>query len=495
MAKLLVIDDEPSVLYALERFLSSDTLEVLTAATAAEGLRQVAACRPDVVVIDMRLPDRTGLEVHAEIRILDPRLPVIMITAFAATETAIEAMRNGAYEYLLKPVDFRRLREVVAGALEVSRLNRVPAVIEEGGETDSALSDRIIGSSPAMQKVYKAIGRVASQDTTVLILGESGTGKELAARAIYHYSSRNQKPFLAINCAALPENLLESELFGHERGAFTGADRRRIGKFEQIDGGTLFLDEIGDMTPATQSKVLRLLQQQQFERVGGNEVIQTNVRLIAATNQKLTEMVEAGQFRQDLFYRLNGFMIHLPRLIEREGDMTLLVEHFLRVFNRELNKNVRFLTPEAKSALESYAWPGNIRELESVIRFAMLHVVGDVLTLECLPDTFRLPSDAVATSAEPAHPEPVRNGFHGVLRTLRRLLKDGHPSAYREICAAVDLVILEEVLNQVRGNQMQAAQLLGISRTTLRSKLQALDVSFSKPVVIDSPKQDQSELH
>jgi two-component system nitrogen regulation response regulator GlnG len=485
MAKLLVIDDEPSVLYALERSLSSELLEVVTAATAQEGLRQVRVAQPDVVVLDLRLPDMPGLEVHTQIRKLDPRLPVIVITAFATTETAIEAMRSGAFEYLVKPVDFRRLLEVVTNALEVSRLNRVPAVIEEAAESGAPISDRIIGSSAAMQRVYKAIGRVASQDTTVLILGDSGTGKELAARAIYHYSRRSQLPFLAINCAALPENLLESELFGHERGAFTGADRRRIGKFEQVDGGTIFLDEIGDMTPATQAKMLRLLQQQQFERLGGNEVIQTNVRVIAATNQNLSAMVESGRFRQDLFYRLNGFTIHLPPLREREGDLAILIDHFLQSFNRELNKNVRFLTPEAKSAMEVHEWPGNVRELESVIRFAMLHVVGDVLTLDCLPDTFHAPNDE-SPEPEPAEPiEPVRHGFVGVVRVLRRLLQEKHPHVYREICAAVDLVILEEVLNQVRGNQMQAAELLGISRTTLRSKLQALDVTFSKQVVVE----------
>lgn len=488
MAKLLVIDDEPNVLYALERFLSSDALEVVTASTAQEGLREVRKHSPDVVILDVRLPDLSGLEVHDRIRRLDPRLPVIIITAFATTETAIEAMRNGAFEYLLKPVDFLRMREVVNKALEVSRLNHIPAVIESSLE--GTVSDRIVGTSTVMQKVYKSIGRVAPQDTTVLILGESGTGKEIVARAIYHYSSRSKGPFLAINCAALPENLLESELFGHERGAFTGADRLRIGKFEQVHGGTIFLDEIGDMTPATQSKVLRLLQQQRFERIGGNQAIETDVRVIAATNHDLAAMVEAGRFRQDLFYRLNGFTIHLPRLRDRDGDLIPLIEHFLMVFNRELNKNVRLLTPQTLTILENYSWPGNVRELESVIRFAMLHVVGEVITPECLPEAFLRPEDM----SEPTAPTPTTESaplvFPDVLRLLRRLLQEGHADAYRQISAAVDVAVLQEVLNQVGGNQMQAAEPLGISRTTLRAKLKTLGLSVSTQVVIGTSLSD-----
>src|SRR5215469_6976370 len=278
MPRLLVVDDEPNVLYSLQKSLRSDTLDVVTAKTGKEGIDRVVDAVPDAVIVDVRLPDMSGLDAYDRIRQIDPRLPVIVITAFARTETAIEAMRRGAFEYLLKPVDFRRLREVVARALEVSRLSRVPAVISEEELADSP-ADRIVGHAPSMQEVYKAIGRVAPQDVTVLILGESGTGKELVARSIYHYSRRSQGPFLAINCAALPETLLESELFGHERGAFTGADQRRIGKFEQVSGGTVFLDEIADMTSATQAKVLRLLQEQCFERMGGNETIQTDVRI------------------------------------------------------------------------------------------------------------------------------------------------------------------------------------------------------------------------
>ena len=264
-------------------------------------------------MLDVRLPDMSGLEAFDQIRQIDPRLPVIIITAFASTEIAIEAMKRGAFEYLLKPVDFHYLREVVDKALELSRFRHVPALFDEEADA-GAEAERIVGRSAVMQDVCKLIGRVAPLDVTVLITGESGTGKELVARALFHHSGRADKPFLAINCAAIPESLLESELFGHERGAFTGAERRRIGKFEQAHQGTLFLDEIGEMTAATQAKMLRVLQEQQFDRVGGDTSIQTDVRLIAATNKDLEKEVAAGRFRSDLFYRLNGFTIHLPAL-------------------------------------------------------------------------------------------------------------------------------------------------------------------------------------
>src|SRR5262249_33174025 len=368
MPSLLVVDDEANVLYSLAKSLQSDTLEVLTAQTGREGIELVERRRPDAAILDVRLSDLSGLEVFDRIRQIDPRLPVIIITAYAATETAIEAMKRGAFEYLLKPIDFHQLREVVQRALELSRFRHVPAVFDDAEVTDA--SDRIVGRSAAMQEVYKAIGRVACQDVTVLILGESGTGKELVARALYHHSARAAATFLTINCAAIPEPLLESELFGHERGAFTGAERRRIGKFEQAHQGTLFLDEIGDMSAATQAKVLRVLQEQRFERLGGNEIITTDVRVIAATNKNLEDEVAPGRFRRDLLYRLNGFTIHLPPLRERRDDLPLLIEHFIRLFSRGLHRNIHSVTPEAQRCLEEYAWPGNIRELQSVLKYA-----------------------------------------------------------------------------------------------------------------------------
>ncbi len=388
MAYLLVVDDEPNVVYSLQRGLQSDELQVLTASTAKQGLDLIQQQQVDVVILDVRLPDLSGLEAFERLRRLDPRLPVILITAYGTTETAIEAMKRGAFEYLLKPVDFHQLREVVRKAIELSRLRRILAVFEQTQLGDTEV-DCIVGRCASMQEVYKAIGRVASQDLTVLILGESGTGKELVARAIYQHSRRSTAPFLAINCAAIPEMLLESELFGHERGAFTSADRRRLGKFEQADGGTIFLDEIGDMTSATQAKVLRLLQEQRFERLGDNETIQTDVRVLAATNQNLEALVAAGRFRKDLLYRLNGFAIHLPPLRARKEDLPLLVEHFVRLFNRKLGKHVEAVSPEALEILEAHDWPGNVRELQSAIRYALVHVSGEVLTPDCLPQNLR----------------------------------------------------------------------------------------------------------
>ncbi|MGQ0633968.1 MAG: sigma-54-dependent transcriptional regulator [Planctomycetaceae bacterium] len=465
MAQLLVIDDEPNIAFSVRECLGSPSVRVSAAATAREGVERVQNDPPDVVLLDVRLPDMSGLDAYDRIRQIDPRLPVIVITAFGSTETAIEAMRRGAFEYLLKPVEFRRLRQTVERAIEVSRDSHVPAVVAQEDSEDGA-ADRIVGQSAAMQEVYKAIGRVAPQDATVLLVGESGTGKELVARAIYHYSRRSRLPFLAINCAALPESLLESELFGHERGAFTGADQRRIGKFEQVNGGTIFLDEIGDMTPATQAKALRLLQQQQFERVGGNNTITTDVRIIAATNQDLTQLVERGRFRQDLYYRLSGFTIHLPPLRDRREDLPLLREHFLRLYNRELDRQVRSFAPEALTALEQHGWPGNVREFENAVKYAMLQSTADVITRECLPLSCR---GAGRLSDSPAE---VAADFN-ITELVRELLLNGDGDLYRKITSAVDRAVLPEVLRHVNGHQQQAAEILGISRMTLRSKLRA----------------------
>jgi two-component system nitrogen regulation response regulator GlnG len=484
MPSLLVVDDEPNVLYSIQKSFDSDDVTVLTAQTATGGLEQVRRQSPDAVILDVRLGDMSGLEAFDRIRQIDPRLPVIFITAFATTETAIEAMKRGAFEYLLKPLDLHQLREVVQRALELSRFRHVPAVIDDavagGGDTD-----RIVCRSPAMQEVYKAIGRVASRDVTVLITGESGTGKELVARALFHHSGRVTAPFLAINCAAIPETLLESELFGHERGAFTGADRRRIGKFEQADKGTLFLDEIGDMSAATQAKLLRVLQEQRFERLGGNETIQTDVRLIAATNKDLGTEVAAGRFRADLYYRLNDFQIFVPPLRERREDISLLTEYFLSRFSRGLGRGVRSATPEVLHCLEAFDWPGNVRQLQSVLKFAVIHSTGEVITPDCLPENLR-------PSAAPGAGQPSPTPTLDVGWLTHSLLRAGEPDLYKRICTEVDRVVLEVVLRHVHGNQVQASELLGISRTTLRAKLRALNALAEKPFLSETDPQDPS---
>ena len=337
MATLLLIDDDPDLLPdQVGHVFPAPAHRVVIARTGSEGLERVADARPDVILLDLRLPDQSGLDVLKQLRRLDARIPVVLVTVVRSADSAIEAMRQGAYDYLLKPLDLQKLDRVIGEALKVARLMREPAVVVETPPDDNPPGEAIVGSCPAMQEVYKAIGRVADQTFPVLITGESGTGKELVARAIYQHGPRAKAPFLALNCAAIPENLLESELFGHEKGAFTGADRRRIGKFEQCSGGTLFLDEIGDMPPATQAKMLRVLQEQTFERVGGNETIRTDVRLIAATHRDLKAWSADGKFRPDLYYRLGVFTIHLPPLRERGDDLPLLVRHFLRRFGREL---------------------------------------------------------------------------------------------------------------------------------------------------------------
>jgi len=475
MSSLLIIDDEPNVCYSLQRALESPTLKVSSAGTAREGIQSIRDNTPDAVILDVRLPDMTGLEAYSMIRQIDARLPVIVITAHGTTDTAIEAMKLGAFEYLLKPLDLDQLGNVVDRAIHASQISRLPAIYV-AAEESQVEGDQLVGSSAPMQDLYKSIGRIAPQDVTVLILGESGSGKELVARAIYQHSRRSQSPFLAINCAAIPEPLLESELFGHERGAFTGADRRRVGKFEQAHGGTVFMDEVGDMTPGTQAKLLRLLQEKQFERVGGNATMQSDTRIIAATNQDLESLTVAGRFRQDLFYRLNVLTIHIPPLRERIEDIPLLLEYFLRRMNRELDRHVQTVSPEAMELLMRHSWPGNVRELQSAVKYALVHTAGDVLTPDCLPPH-------LLETASPVELQAAEQSVDfAVARMVQETLSRKSGNIYYLVQATVDRVVLSEVLQHVKGNQVEAADLLGISRTTLRSKLRSLKMFVEKQV-------------
>jgi DNA-binding NtrC family response regulator len=482
MPLLLAIDDDPTVLRAFRSIFDRPDVRLVCASTGAEGLRLVDQSNPDAIILDLNLPDISGLDLFRRLREKDARIPVIFLTGVGTTETAIEAMKLGAFEYLLKddllePAAIERLRELVQRAFEVSRLARTPAVVAAEENAADGRVDVLIGRCAGMQEVYKAIGRVASQDVTVLILGESGTGKELVARAVYQHSRRAGGPFLAINCAAIPENLLESELFGHEKGAFTGADRRRVGKFEQCDGGTLFLDEIGDMTPLTQTKVLRVLQDQSFERVGGNETIRTNVRVIAATNRDLETLTKSGQFRGDLYYRLGVFTIHLPPLRERGGDLPLLIDYYRRRYNRELERDVQRLAPEAAEVLARHPWPGNLRELQSVLKQALLQATGPVLLPEFLPSTVRSkPAEAADASAA---------GFDWKAFVETRL-REGSQSIYGDALERMEREVITRVLQQVDGNQLQAARILGIARNSLRSKMKALGITIGRTVAGDA---------
>jgi DNA-binding NtrC family response regulator len=483
MAKLLVIDDEPNIRFSIEQVFDCSDLQVIGAETAEDGLRLASDEAPDVILLDIKLGNRSGLEVFHDLRRIDPKCLVIFITGFGTAETAIEAMKLGAYDYLVKPLDATQIQKVVEQACQISRLMHVPAIVEEG-ERPEEKPERLIGSGSAMRTVCKQIGRVAAQDVNVLILGESGTGKELVARAIYHHSRRSRAPFLAINCAAIPESLLESELFGHERGAFTGAEQCRIGKFEQCHGGTLLLDEVGDMSPHTQAKILRLLQEQCFERIGGNDTIAADVRILAATNQNLEQLIEDGRFRKDLFYRLRGVTISLPPLRDRREDIPELAHYFLYRFNRQLGTTVQSISPEAVEILQQYPWPGNVRELQSVIRESLIVSAGPSIVPEFLPAELY---QAASSEAEPEadNPLPLDTDFQSLGALVDEVFAKGDSDVYRRVREQFDRLIIVRAMHQAGGNQNRAAEILGISRVTLRAKLRAMRMVAQKIVRTD----------
>jgi two-component system, NtrC family, nitrogen regulation response regulator GlnG len=470
MSRLLVVDDEPIICHSFRRLFATPEVEVITAGTVADGWRRVEQDRPDVIALDLQLPDGTGLELFARIRAADPKRPVVFITAHGTTETTIEAMKQGAFDYLLKPLDLEQMSGVLARAFEAARLMREPAALPD--DPDAA---RIIGRSPVMQEMCKQIGRVASQEANVLILGESGTGKELVARAIYSHSKRANKSFMAINCAAIPDALVESELFGHEQGAFTGADRRRIGKFEQCNDGTLPLDEIGDMPLPAQAKMLRVLQDQTFERLGGSQPIATHVRVLAATNQNLEQLIASGRFRNDLYYRLKVVTIHVPALRDRKADIPELAHYFLFRSAREANRDVRGFSPEALDLLQRYDWPGNVRELQNCIRAAVYQTSGQTL----------LPGDLPGLNA--ANPVPGSSASDGtpqlnVIETIEAMIQDGGKDVHKRVISLVERELFARALRHTHGNQVQASDLLGINRTTLRNRLRELGLTLDKVV-------------
>jgi two-component system nitrogen regulation response regulator GlnG len=475
MAHLLLIDDDAVfVPEQVRQAFPAPAYRVVVAENGNHGVELVRRRAPDVVLLDLHLPDRPGLDVYRSIRAIDARIPVIFITTAKTAEAAIEAVKHGAFDYLHKPLDLDQLRRVVAEALEVARM-RVPVRLAEAPahlEADGAM----LGASARMLDIYKAVGRVAAQDVTVLVTGESGTGKELVARAIYQHSARSSAPFLALNCAAIPENLLESELFGHERGAFTGADRRRIGKFEQCNGGTVLLDEIGDMPLALQAKILRLLQDQTFERLGGNETIRTDVRLIASTHRDLRLRSAEEKFRADLYYRLGVFTIHLPPLRDRLDDLPILVQHYLRRFSAELGREVREIAPDALARLRAYPWPGNIRELQSVLRQALLRASGTVLLAAFLPE---LPGSQASAPAAPSE------SAFDLERFIRQRLSPHASDLAAETHREVDRILMTLALEYTHGNHREASRLLGISRQTMRVRLRTLGLHVAHSVEAD----------
>jgi two-component system nitrogen regulation response regulator GlnG len=422
--------------------------------------------------MDVRMGGINGLETLRRIRAANPKLLVILMTAYGTTQTAIEAMKLGAYDYLLKPFDALKIKELIGNALKAAHdMKQVVSYQPLLESEDYELG--IVGRSGVMQQVFKLIGQVAATDATALITGESGTGKELVARAIYHHSNRNQQPFLTVNCAAIPEQLLESELFGHERGAFTGATTQRIGKFEQCNKGTIFLDEIGDMTPATQTKILRVLQSGTFERVGGNQPIQVDVRIIAATNKPLEAAVAAKQFREDLFYRLNVVRIPIPPLRERPDDIPLLVNYFLEKNARELKRPPKSVAASVIKTLEKYHWPGNVRELENAIRRAHVMAKSDAILLSDLPPEI---SGQNSGSTIPIAGLAGEGAAGDATALARQLFQWARRNPKLKVIPAVERELVIQALKETNDNQVHAAKLLGITRATLRKRIEKFGI-------------------
>ena len=463
MAKILIIDDDAQLRNSFEKLLSAEKHLVRTAPTGEKGLEAVREDSPDLAILDVRLPGMDGLQTFKAIRLVEPKLPAIIMTAYGTTNTAIEATKLGAFDYVLKPFDIPEMLTLIDRALEAGRMMRSKVLVDAAPEEFS--TEVILGRSKAMQDVFKAIGRVASTDATVLVRGESGTGKELVARAIYNHSIRSDKPFSVINCVAIPETLLESELFGYEKGAFTGAGSRKIGKIEQANHGTVFLDEIGDMPVSIQAKVLRLVQERSIERLGGSSPIEVDVRIIAATNRDLEAAITAGTFREDLYYRLNVVSILLPSLREREGDIPLLAEHFLRRYSEEMAVECPGFTDGAISALSGYRWPGNVRELANVIQKSLIFGSGAPISRAEIIEALEEECAAMGSMAQ-ASDDPIRDWIRTALA-----VGDVGGRTFADLVDRFSSIIITEALNQTGGNRSRAARLLGLSRPTLLAKM------------------------
>ena len=459
MAKILVIEDDPSVASALHDLLKAEGFTVEMTMDPADGLERAQAGSYDVAVTDLQMPGLGGLEIIEQLQRAKPHLPVILITAFHTTEVAIRAIKLGAYDYVLKPIDPPEFLRILKRALDNTRLVARPLPLGE----DSTSREAIIGRSKVMQTVYKEIGRVAAMPVTVLIQGETGTGKELVARAIHQHSDRAAGPFVTVNCAAIPENLLESELFGHEAGAFTGAKNRHIGRFEQANGGTIFLDEIGDMSPSTQVKLLRVLQEKSISRVGGKEQIAVDVRILAATHRNLEEAIEAKEFRLDLFHRLNVAVIYLPPLAQRREDIPDLVNYFLTRYSAEFNMERPSIGADAVEFLQQQTWPGNVRELENIVRKALIASRGYPISLEHLRSALTKPNPP-----RPAGDQKLTD-YVAELLAQAQLGEGGNASEI--LTEAVERELYGQAIRLANGDQTKAARWLGVSRPTMREKL------------------------
>ena len=472
MEKILLIDDDEGLNHFLNRFFKRKGYDVTICLSGEDAIANIGPENYDLVLLDYKMPGLNGLETLKQIKDAQIKTPIIIMTAYGNTDTAIEAMKRGAYDYLSKPFERKELSRIVSEALELNRRMKEIVLIPdsvhslETVSSDTAL--KMVGRSKAIQAVYKTIGQIAEKDVAVLLTGESGTGKELAAKAIYHHSRRKEKPFLAINCAAIPEQLFESELFGYEPGAFTGAHHTKPGKIERANGGTCFLDEIGDMSPALQAKLLRVLQEGEFERLGGVKTIKVDVRIIAATNKDLSLAVQEGSFREDLFWRLKVVSIDLPPLRKRTEDIPELVEYFVARFGAEYNKPIRHVSEGVLHLFKSYTWPGNIRELENCLRRAVILCTGDVI-MENHVELLNKENEhhAQAVNRQQAM-NRMKEKIEEILPDVIQLFQEG---IHANIIETVEETIILKVLEECDGNQVRAAEMLGISRNTLRHRL------------------------
>ena len=480
MKNVLVIDDDEKICWAFEQFLTDEGYRPIIANNAEEGLRKIRSEAPDFVLLDVRLPGMSGLDALTQIKALQPDIIVIVMTAYDNVETTIQAMQLQAFDFIPKPIDLDQVKAIIDRAtqtqVERSKIphDELPSVDAE--RPTESQQHRLVGRSPQMQEIYKLIGMMASHTVTVLIEGESGTGKELVARAIHSNSLRKDKRFVAVNCGALPDELLESELFGYEAGAFTGANAKgKPGRFELADGGTILLDEISNMSPALQVKLQRALQEQEIERLGGTSPLKVDVRIIAATNQDLAEAVRLGGFREDLYYRFNLLSINLPPLRERSVDIPLLVNHFLQMVGRELGQNVRGVTPRCLELLQQYDWPGNVRELENTLKSAVVLSRADIILPEHLP-----PEILHYKGRRGSSQSSLGIALESVLKeTVRDAVEQADESLYDEVIDAVDRALIKLVLEEVQSNQTKSAKLLGISRTTLLQKIKKLGLEVN----------------
>ncbi len=464
MNRILIIDDDQQLGLSFAKILSQEGYLTVNAFTGREGIEAVKKDPPDLVILDIRLPDMGGLEVFEVLHDLFPKLPVIIITAYSSTETAIGAIQKGAFDYIYKPFDVPEMLLVVEKAVAAGHCMSSPVDVNPGGEIFSG-REALVGSGSSMLEVYKAIGRVSATDATVLIRGESGTGKELASRAIYNHSNRADKPYVVVNCVAIPETLLESELFGYEKGTFTGAVHKRVGKIEQARGGTVFLDEIGDMPLSIQSKFLRLLQENSIERLGGKEPIDVDVRVIAATNRDLETAVAEGTFREDLYYRLRVVTLTMPPLRDRKEDIDALIDYLLARLSAEMSITNPGITADALHKIKQYDWPGNIRELSNSVKKALIFNRGAPL----LPEDITLNQEQAAQGGGSANQAIVGD----IKPWVRSLLRGEQQERLFDSCLDnVASLLIQEALIVTQGNRSHAAKLLGISRPTLHAKIE-----------------------